>query len=152
MNNISERQRLLIFAAIGIFNTAVDITIFLFLRHLTVPIIIANIVSTSIALGGSYVLNKRFAFQANGDAKRSLPLFLAVTLIGLWVLQPIVIKLVLLFLHISSVNALAINLINNPGRFYELLAKLTATPVTLVWNYVLYKRVVFKDRAQQPPQ
>ena len=144
---MNGRHHLSIFLAIGIFNTLVDVAIFLGLRQLNVPILIANIISTSIALGGSYTLNKRFAFQTEGNAKRSLPLFIGVTLVGLWILQPIVIKLVLTLLQTYELVQVATSLIAQPQRYFELIAKLAATPVTLVWNYFLYKKVVFRNKS-----
>ena len=140
-----DRQRLLTFGAIGVLNTFVDVVIFLILRHVTVQIILANIISTSVALTGSYFLNKRFTFRATTSTRRSLPLFLLITIVGLWVLQPIVIKLVLILLHTTLVSSLATTVVAHPGKYYELIAKLAATPATLTWNFVLYKRVVFKS-------
>ena len=145
MSLLTGRERLISFAVIGIINTAVDVGIFLALRHYLVPILLANIISTSIALGLSYTLNKKFAFKSNSAHAKSLFLFLLVTLIGLWILQPIVIKLALLVLNTSSISSLAAQIIARPERFFELIAKLSATPVTLVWNYLLYKHVVFKS-------
>lgn len=144
---MKERRRLGSFLAIGIINTVIDVVIFLGLRQLNVPIFIANIISTTIALGGSYVFNQRFTFRTNGNAKRSLPLFISVTLIGLWILQPIVIRIVLALLHSDQLTQIATALVSQPQRYFELVAKLAATPVTLVWNYVLYKKVVFKDNS-----
>ena len=140
-------RRLVIFLAIGILNTVIDVSLFLGLRQLAIPIIIANVISTSIALAGSYILNKRFAFHTQGDAKRSLPLFVAVTLAGLWLLQPLVIKIVLTVEHSVYFTLIAQKLISHPQRYYELIAKLAATPFTLVWNYLLYKKIVFKNQS-----
>ena len=140
-------RRLVIFLAIGILNTVIDVSLFLGLRQLAVPIIIANIISTSIALAGSYILNKRFAFRTQNDAKRSLPLFIVVTLAGLWLLQPLVIKIVLTIEHSGYFMLIAQKLISHPQRYYELIAKLAATPFTLVWNYLLYKKIVFKNQS-----
>ena len=140
-----DRQRLLTFGAIGLLNTIVDVVIFLLLRHISVQIILANIISTSVALTGSYFLNKRFAFRATTSTRRSLPLFLLITIVGLWVLQPIVIKLVLVLLHTALVSGLASTVVAHASKYNELIAKLAATPATLTWNFVMYKRVVFKS-------
>ena len=145
MSLTEGHKRLLSFGAIGVANTAVDVGIFLILRHYFVPILLANIISTSFALGLSYTLNKKFAFKSQGAHAKSLFLFLLVTLIGLWILQPIVIKLALIVLNTPTVSAVATQLIARPERFFELIAKLSATPVTLVWNYLLYKHIVFKS-------
>ena len=147
MTDNSSRRRLLIFAVIGVFNTAVDVSIFLMLRHVHLSIIVANVISTSIALGGSYVLNKRYTFQANNTTRRSLPLFLLVTIAGLWILQPIVIKLSLVVLQTNVVSRLLELLVTQPDRYFELIDKLAATPATLTWNFIFYKHLVFKPAA-----
>ena len=145
MASNTNRQRLIRFISIGLINTAVDVTIFLALRELRVPIFFANVISTSIALGLSYILNSRFTFQSTAQTKRSLPLFLLVTLAGLWLLQPAVIKIALVTLHTGTFDSLLVAVAGQPSSLYELLAKLAATPATLIWNYVLYKNVVFKQ-------
>lgn len=144
-NGNSNRRRLVSFASIGIANTLIDVTIFLSLRQLLVPILAANIVSTSVALSFSFLMNKRFTFGSSNAIKKSLPAFILVTLVGLWVLQPIIIKLVLTMLYLPAVDMLLQTVIFNADRYYELLAKLAATPATLIWNFLLYKRVVFKN-------
>lgn len=143
--NNAGRQRLLSFGLIGLANTAIDITIFLGLRQLLVPILLANIVSTSAALGFSYVMNKRFTFNSSKDIAQSLPAFILVTLAGLWILQPIIIGLVLRVLNVPAIDSLAMSVIADADKYYELIAKLAATPATLVWNFLLYKKVAFRN-------
>lgn len=142
----TNRRRYLSFATIGVANTIIDVSIFLTLRQLLIPILFANIVSTSVALGFSYLMNKRFTFGSSKQIRKSLPVFILVTLIGLWVLQPIIIKLVLVLLNTPSVDMLLQSFITDSERYYELVAKLTATPATLIWNFILYKHVVFKNK------
>jgi putative flippase GtrA len=60
--------------------------------------------------------------------------FLLITLVGLWIIQPIIINLVKLLVEQWLLNSSVILLIG----------KLLATCVTLVWNYLLYSRFVFK--------
>lgn len=148
MADSSSRQRLLTFGVIGIINTAVDVSLFLTLRHAGLSIILANIISTSVAVVISYFLNKRFTFRATTATRRSLPLFIAVSISGTWVLQPIVIKLVLYILGTHGLSLALSAIVARPQRFYELVAKLAATPATLIWNYVFYKHVVFKAPKQ----
>lgn len=144
MKNNTRHWYFLMFCIIGVINTIVDVTIFLGLREVAVPIILANIVSTSTAVVVSYFLNRRFTFRSNREVARSLPQFIIITLIGLWVLQPIIIGLGLLFLNSPAVDANLTAFVSTAGQYYELLAKLAATPTTLVWNFVLYRSIVFK--------
>lgn len=129
----SEKLR---FGTVGVVNTVIDFSIlFLLSTFFAVPVIIANIVSTSVALCVSFLLNKRTVFKNSSSGwRRQLVLFTAVTLAGLWGLQTIVI--------LSVVGAFEQFI----GHTWALLmAKLIATIASLVWNYLWYSRVVFRS-------
>jgi len=131
-NNIGTKLR---FGTVGAANTAVDFGLLFVLRSLGLPIISANIISTTAAFCFSFFANKKYTFQSkDGNVKRELFLFVIVTLFGLWVLQTIIIQLVLWPLHTT----------NLPSETSLLIAKVFATLVSLIWNYIMYSRVVFK--------
>lgn len=120
---------------VGLANTAIDFGILFLLVHLGVDKIIANYISTSIALIFSFFVNRSFTFKSTSDnKKKQFALFIVVTLFGLWVLQPIVITLV-------SYAVTPLHLNNSLVLFG---AKIIATCVSLVWNYIFYSRIVFK--------
>ena len=127
------------FAVVGGTNTLIDIGIlFSLVNFLKFPIIYSNIISTSVALAFSFFANKKFTFKNQGqNTKIQIITFLAITLTGLWIIQPIIIILVgaLLFYFQLDNNILL------------LIGKLLATCVTLVWNYLLYRRFVFKQQS-----
>ena len=122
------------FALVGGLNTFVDFGILFSLVSLfDMPAVIANTISTSVALTVSYVLNKKAVFgNTDTNNMRQVILFVLVTLSGLWILQNVVILLV------SPLIA------NITGALTLLVAKLVASLFSLTWNYVLYSRVVFK--------
>lgn len=124
------------FAAVGAINTTVDFVILFGLVGLFhVPVLAANIVSTSTALAVSYMLNKRAVFREEGTHdSRQILLFIVVTLSGLWILQG---------LTISATRAVIWMVTGIDNTFMLLPAKLLASGVTLVWNYMWYSRVVF---------
>ncbi len=124
------------FGAVGIVNTTIDFTVlFLMVTFFAVPVIIANVVSTSVALGVSFLLNKKTVFKDNDKGwVRQILLFAGVTLAGLWGLQSVVIVVTVATLEQSISHTWAL-----------LLAKVVATIVSLVWNYVWYSRVVFRN-------
>lgn len=123
------------FALVGGFNTALDFGILFGLTALGVDKIPANYVSTSVSFVFSFFANKTFTFKAkSGNAKREFLSFVIVTLIGLWVLQPLVITAASQLLETTSLD----------DTITLLIAKLIATVVSLIWNYILYSRVVFK--------
>ncbi len=132
----ARHRQIILFGIIGALNTSVDIVLYLILTGQGLSVVIANIISTTTALLLSFVLNKKFAFQSQTSAKQTLVPFLVVTLTGLWILQPIVIHIV----HAIVGNQL---FSGNP-TVAELVPKLVATIFSVVWNYVLYKKFVFK--------
>ena len=127
------------FALVGGFNTALDFGLLFLLVSLGFDKIVANYISTSIAFVFSFFANKTFTFRATGDARREFITFVTITLFGLWVLQPII---------ITGVTALAAPL--DVSESTTLVgAKLIATIVSLIWNYIMYSRVVFRKKEQR---
>lgn len=122
------------FALVGGVNTALDFGILFLLVFFGLDKIVANFVSTSVAFVFSFFANKSFTFQSKtGNTRREFGLFIIITLFGLWILQPIVITSSLLLTDSMNVD-------QQIGLF---IGKLLATVVTLIWNYILYSRVVF---------
>lgn len=140
MNSLKEIHKKhgdkLRFAAVGVINTVVDFGILMALvLMLQAPHTISNIISTGVAFMLSFVLNKNYTFKSkNANTKHQFILFAVVTLFGLWVIQSIIIALLVpLMLGFNLSNGLS-----------TLIAKIIASVVTLIWNFVLYKKIVFK--------
>ena len=121
------RKQLTTFAAIGVLNTTVDIALYTLLIWLQTPLLTAIIASTTAGMICSYFLNRRFTFKTN---RQPIVQFICITITGLWILQPIVIWLLIQLFGITDTFGLTI-------------AKLVASSVRLVWNFVWYK-LVFK--------
>lgn len=123
------------FAIVGGANTALDFALLFIFVALGLNSIAANYISTSIAFVFSFFVNKSFTFKSKGsNVAKQFALFLGVTIVALWVIQPIVI--------------LAVTALLSPLGWNEsvvlFIAKLVATLASLVWNYILYARFVFK--------
>jgi putative flippase GtrA len=132
INNKEEKIR---FMVVGGANTVIDFGLLFLLKAFGLPTITANLMSTTTAFCFSFFANKKYTFKTTDtDVRREVILFIAVTLFGLWVLQTVVIKIVTAFIgtRLSSNEALFV-------------AKLAATVVSLIWNYILYSRIVFKQ-------
>ena len=129
---LKKHAKKLRFTIVGGVNTAIDFGILFLLAGLGIDKIIANYISTSIALTFSFFANKKYTFKSQASAKRQIAPFLIVTLIGLWAIQPLIIWAYTTTFGDSS-SALFI-------------AKLLATVASLVWNYLLYSRVVFTEK------
>ena len=121
------RKQLTTFAAIGVLNTAIDITIYTLLIWLTVPLLSAVIISTTTRMICSYFLTSRFTFKTD---RQPIVQFIGITLTGLWVLQSTAIWLLIQLFGITSTLGLS-------------MAKLAATSISLMWNFVWY-RIVFQ--------
>ena len=123
------------FAIVGGANTALDFAILFILTFAGIDKIVANYISTGTAMIFSFFVNKSFTFKNKSDnAKKQFVYFVVITLIGLWIIQPIIIW------GVTSLLATAID--NDAINLF--IAKLIATVASLIWNYLLYSRVVFK--------
>lgn len=123
------------FAIVGTINTAIDFGLLFLLTFLGLPKIAANTISTGSAFVFSFFANKKYTFKStNKNVKYEIISFIIITLFGLWVLQNGIIWLITpLIKNIVSQEQLAL-----------FAAKLLATAISLVWNYCLYDKVVFK--------
>jgi len=127
------------FVIVGGANTALDFLVLFLFVNLGVDKIVANYISTSVALIFSFFANKSFTFKnTDKNAKKQFLLFLVVTLAGLWVLQPIIIW--------ATSPILAPYITNEAALLF--VTKLIATVASLIWNYLLYSRLVFKKKAE----
>ena len=129
--SLKKHAKKLRFGLIGGINTLIDFSLLFLGTSLGLNHFVANYIATSVAFVFSFFANRSFTFRSQTKAHRQLIPFLAVTLFGLWVIQPVVMWLVLMPLD------------NMEPNLALLAAKLVATGVTLVWNYVLYSRLVF---------
>ena len=134
-NLIKKYAEKIRFGLVGVVNTAIDFGILLVLvRVFSLPTIGANYISTSVALIFSFFANKKFTFKNNDKTQvKQFIVFLAITLIGLWVIQPLVISGIELTIASFTINS-SLKLI---------IAKLFATVASLIWNYLMYRRFVF---------
>ena len=124
------------FTIVGSINTVIDFSILFTLTTLfNIPKELANFISTFISFLFSFFANKKYTFKSTSkNLKRQFLLFTVVTLFGLWVIQTII---------ITATTPVFTNLgINKPAAL--LISKLIATVASLIWNYTLYSRVVFK--------
>lgn len=129
------------FAVIGVINTAIDYGILFLLSKATGitkgnGVIPLNVISFSIATINSYYLNKKWAFgdQSRLEQGRKFSLFLVVSIIGVVINTGIV--------RVVSTNIAP--MFGLSPRLWLLASKLVATAISLIWNFIGYKVVVFK--------
>lgn len=124
------------FTIVGSINTVIDFSILFTLATLfNVPKELANFVSTFVAFLFSFFANKKYTFKSTSkNLKKQFLLFTIVTLFGLWVIQTII---------IAAITPVFTNLGVNKATAL-LISKLIATIASLIWNYTLYSKLVFK--------
>lgn len=129
-NNTLQR-----FVIIGGTATILDFAILGILTLLGTPPVMANIIATGIAFVFSFYANRNYTFKANQkNLLRQAILFSVVTLTGIWGLQSIVLYYGIPLTSMVIENSLL--------SLY--VTKAIATGVSMVWNYLLYKNIVFK--------
>ncbi len=134
---IKNKAQKATFAAVGAINTIIDFGILFTLKSLGLPVIPSNLISTTVAFCFSFFANKKYTFKTpSGNAKREFILFVVVTLFGLWVIQNAVIAGLIYLLA-----GLAL-----PDPLTLFIAKIFAIIASLIWNYMWYSRVVFKQK------
>ena len=153
-NSSREILRVGKFGVVGILNTLIDFGIFNALTKFAgFGLIQANIVSTTVAMIFSFVLNKRVVFEkGDGSVARQAIMFFVVTAFGLYVIQNGIIW-ILTDVWVGPVN-LVVNIVRSvhihilsDGFYINNSAKAVATVASLIWNYIMYKKIVFKDNA-----
>ena len=128
------------FALVGGINTLIDFgLLFAFSSLWGIPRGFSNILSTSVAFIFSFFANKRYTFKSTekDNIVREMILFTVVTLFGLWIIQSLII-------HSLTPFIASFGLSDELSLF---VAKLVATVASLIWNYILYSKVVFKSKS-----
>lgn len=145
----AEVKRIGQFGLVGIANTLIDFGLF---NVLSAPgrltLVQANLISTTVAMIISFFANRRLVFREHtGPFWRQVVLFYAVTAFGLYLLQTGTIKLLTewwlgpVSLAVSAAHMLGVS--RHDQFIIKNTAKLIGTIVSLAWNYVTYKTVVF---------
>ncbi|MEI7425734.1 MAG: GtrA family protein [Candidatus Moraniibacteriota bacterium] len=129
------------FIVVGGINTGIDflvLNIEMILTGITSgpSMLILNSISFSVATTNSFFMNKRWTFEDSGNKKDGVKFsqFLIVSIIGITINGGVV------YLITSFVDPL-FGL--NP-QLWANVAKLFATGISLVWNFIGYKFIVFK--------
>ncbi|MHB1315248.1 MAG: GtrA family protein [Christensenellales bacterium] len=116
------------FNIVGVLNTGLDIGIFTALEAVGFIPYIAHVISYSCGVLNSYIWNRKWSFKAQGKwSKREFIKFIAVNLVSLGVSTGVLALCIDVF-HVGS----------------DLVAKLIATPFSLIVNFIGNKLFVFK--------
>jgi putative flippase GtrA len=117
------------FLTVGVVNTAIDIALFTVLQA-PLGVVAANFLSTSAGMVFSFLVNGRFTFATRRPTWRHAGLFVLTTGSTMWLLQPIL---------IDTAHAVF--------GLRMMVAKVGSLGASVVANFVLYRYVVWPDRA-----
>jgi putative flippase GtrA len=122
------------FALVGVVNASVDYGVYsLFRFYFGLPLVVANLLSWTVAVSGSYVMNSKFTFAAESGSRLSLRRYAAFVA--------------------SQVGGLVANTGTVLILSYvipEPLAKFLAIGVTFLFNFSLSHFVVFRTHVPKP--
>lgn len=115
-------------------NTLIDYGVLFALVSLGLGSLVSNYISTSTALTFSFFMNKKYSFKNETKTDHTQIIkFLIITFFGLWVIQPFIIEG-----FVCITKSLSIN-----NYVLLFIGKSLAAGVTMVWNYLLYRKFVF---------
>ncbi len=146
----TEVKRVGKFGVVGIANTLIDFGLYNLLTSLGLSYVAANLPSTTVAMIFSYFANQRYVFKSEERSLYQAGLFFVVTAFGLWVIQNGVIYLLTqvwtgpLNLAVNVVHSIGLGGLFSNDFVIKNGAKVVATIASLTWNYLMYKKVVFK--------
>lgn len=132
---MSTRKKPVRFVIVGVANTLIDFSVLFALTEWGVALIPANMIATFVALTFSFFVNRSFTFGATGNTAPQALKFVLVTLFGLWALQPIVL--------LAGIWVFEPLLAERVALF---LSKVAATIVSMVFNFLMYDRFVFRNQ------
>jgi putative flippase GtrA len=132
------------FAVVGVLNTGIDFAIFNVLIYVTkisegagiIPIKAVAFLSANI---NSYLLNKKWTFNdsSSGQGAKQFSVYLSVSVIGA------LINIGTVYLITTFIDPM----FNLSNELWANVANLLATGLSLVWNFIGYKLIVFKKGA-----
>ena len=129
------------FVVVGVINTGIDFLILnieMFFTGITSGsgMIVQNSISFGAATINSYYLNKRWTFEDRETQKEGVKFsqFIIVSLVGISINGGIVYAITTFINPLFGISP----------QLWANLAKVAATGISLIWNFIGYKFIVFK--------
>lgn len=117
------------FLVSGITAASVEYLSFVLLyQYITRALILSNVTSFGLGLITSFLLNKRWVFNHEGDTKRQVIRYITLALVN------VILSTILVWLAVFSLGI--------PGWF----AKLFVMVLIATWNYLLFSKLIFVKR------
>jgi len=136
---LKKHSEVIRFVLVGGFNTALDFCLFGLLANIIgIDKVVANIISTSVCITISFILNYKFVWKSEKSIKTTAVGFLVVSLFSAWVVQSLVITGVTAILGETELN--------------KLIAKVCGSVAGMVTNFFGYKFVFKKPVGKKDEQ
>jgi putative flippase GtrA len=147
------------FIGVGVLNTLLDFTLLnillaVFGHGSNSTVVLYNTISATTVALLSFFLNRAFVFKSKHTPHHYALYFILITLAGLYVVQN---SIIYAFLHwFDGLAGWAANVLGHGGiglsKEFILVnsAKAVATLGSMTWNYIWYKKAIFKPKAGQP--
>ena len=130
---LKKYKQFILFCIVGVINTRVSYLVYRLVLLINVSFIAPSVILVSASVMGdiagainSYFLNSRLVF--NNKSAKSMP------------------KFVINFIVYLALSALLVWVLVNPLSIPEGWAKIIATPIMLIYNYITNKFWVFKKK------
>lgn len=124
MNNLIKQ--ILKFGVVGGTAFVIDYGLFALLTYLGMHYLLAQVFSFSISLAFNYWASIKWVFNAKTQTPKEITIFVVLSIIGLGINE------ILLFIGVDKL------------KFHELLVKLVATFIVMVYNFITRKLIIEK--------
>lgn len=138
-------KQLLRFGVVGVICTIIDFGLYTICNFLGVPYLISGIIGFSVSLIVNYILSMHFVFKRRNDIsrRREFLVFVILSVIGLGIHE------LLLYIFVDIWYAGSAWMQRMVGiRAAEILAKVFATGVVMIFNFVTRK--IFLEEKKTP--
>lgn len=137
------------FLCVGSFNTGLDLLLLnILVQMFAVPVLIANTFAVLLGITLSYFLNHRIVFRHHQPySLKSYAQFFLVTGVSVLIIQNVIILSAMQLGIANSDNTRHLLLFDVPDKTVVLnVSKALAIGVGMVWNYLLYRYVIFRNK------
>ena len=119
-------KQLLKFGLVGVIAFLIDFSLFALLTKIGINYLIAQVISFSISLAFNYWASIKWVFDAKRQTSKEAIIFIVLSIIGL------------------GINELLLYIGVDKFKFNELIVKLFATAVVMIYNLITRKLIIEK--------
>ncbi|MDR1448373.1 MAG: GtrA family protein [Candidatus Ancillula sp.] len=134
-------QKVIKFMFVGGINTVLDFLLFNFFAHVLElsifglqSVILAQILSASVVVPISYILNRHFTFSSDKSHKETFVHYILISFFNAWILQTTVIGLVVYTSH-------TVGILTQNAFVLDNIAKCCGIALGMISNFFFYHRI-----------